>query len=525
MDISFRSLSDQFNRRGFFGLSGAQTHGSRATASFRCASIFMFLLASAFCTAAETTKQENAATSVPAHSELAARLQQAIADDPRLDGAWLTLEIDEESPKDSPEYILRFRAVDRERAGKQLPLLDEIVEELVNESKFRYDGSTDFRLPYSEFNREIQELIRTDVRFPGCELLGVSYRINPNDDALELVPRFQVARDGQFDSLANECRRIVSNSPAWEGIAVFDGDPERQKVVVPEAPEPELNQLFEMVQRSVRQIPALEGAWLDVEVDDQGYPDVAPKIYVFTRGYDSQRKVAQLRAMEELAAKLIPSGRYRFDVSQDKELPLSELLEDLREEVDIDPTYAGCSISRADFQFNQDDESFDLVLQGRAWQPKQIDLITNRCRQLMARSSVWDDAGIHLNDAKVDGFKAVLGSPIQGKVFYAEAMRYFWKGDYVSADKWLSRASIEDPQNVIYRYWRVIGELAVGQQVIAERRLKKTMDGLEVRPYTQRYVEVLRAIYRVQGPLRQQLLAAELKASTLARGASDRFGY
>jgi hypothetical protein len=84
--------------------------------------------------------------------------------------------------------------------------------------------------------------------------------------------------------------------------------------------------------------------------------------------------------------------------------------------------------------------------------------------------------------------------------------------DYDASDRLLALASTEDPLNVVYRYWRVIGDLAEGDQGLAESRLQKTMDGFGVWANSRQHVAVMREIYRIQGPLRQALIQAERKA-------------
>jgi hypothetical protein len=355
-------------------------------------------------------------------------------------------------------------------------------------------------------------VIRRDVRFPGCAVLGAGYRINPDDEgALELVPRFRVARDGQFDALAEECRRLVHASPAWAKVAVYDGDP-GQMTIVAEPPEPEINDVFAKLRRAVREMPELRGTWLNVEADDQGHPGVAPTIYRFERAFDTGRAAAQTDAMERVVRKLVPSGRYRFDTAKDRVLPLSDLLDVLKREIDIEPRFAGCSIVDASYRFNEDDDSFDLVLHGRVWQERQIELVAEACRRLMAEQPAWDAADVQLTTAGDDGLVVVPPSPQQASIYYGQAMNHFWNMNYADADQLLALASIEDPKNVVYRYWRVIGELARNDQDQAERRLQKTVDGFRVRPHSRDHAEVMRSIYRIQGPLRSALIDAENKA-------------
>jgi hypothetical protein len=130
----------------------------------------------------------------------------------------------------------------------------------------------------------------------------------------------------------------------------------------------------------------------------------------------------------------------------------------------------------------------------------------------MQDDAAWDAAGVQLWTAGREELEAVPASLSTGARYYSEAMHHFWKMDYATSDRLLALAAIEDPQNVVYRYWRVIGDLAEGDQSLAETRLRKTIEGFDVRAYSPQHVEVMRVIYRIQGPLRHALMAAERKA-------------
>lgn len=445
---------------------------------------------------------------------LARQLKQVVEADPEMEGAWLDIEraIQPAVENDAARFVFR-RVFDHRKSVTQSAAMDRIIQALLPAGRFSIDTANDRRFPYSELTDAIRSLLEQDVRFPGCKVLGGTYRLNPDSGAIDLVPRFQVARNGQFDALVEECRRIMQRTPAWGTIAVFDGNKHgEQMVIVPEAPEPDLNNLFTRIREAIRTQPDLQGAWLDVEADDQGYPDVAPKLYRFKRGFDSQRGAVQAASMDTFIRRLVPSGRYRIDTSKDVRLPLTQLLSALQHTIDIDPQFAGCTLSLGMYAYNDEDSSFDLVLQGRIWKAEQSELIADLCRRLMNKDAVWELADIQLQDAGRDELVISPASPAQAANYYSEAMHHFWKMDYRLADRMLALASLEDPTNVVYRYWRVIGDLAEGNQGLAEIRLKKTIDGFNIHQNSRQHVEVLRAIYRIQGPLRHALLAAERKA-------------
>jgi hypothetical protein len=454
-----------------------------------------------------------AAPAVEELNDISARLQQVLASRPELAGAWVDIDADPDAVEgEPPRFVFHHRTVDARRVQEQIAALERVARELVPSGRYRFDTATDRQLPLSELLDGLRAVIRRDVRFPGCDVLGAGYRINPDDEgSLELVPRFRVARDGQFDELAQECRRLVQASPAWAKVAVYDGDP-GQMMIVAEQPEPDINDVFARLRRAVREMPELRGTWLNVEADDQGHPGVAPTIYRFERAFDARRAAAQTDAMERLVQKLVPSGRYRFETDKDRVLPLSDLLDALTRELDIEPRFAGCSVVDASYRFNEDDDSFDLVLHGRVWQERQIEIVAETCRRLMAEQPAWKAADVQLQTAGDDGLVVVPPSPQQAAIYYGQAMHHFWNMNYAEADRLLALASIEDPKNVVYRYWRVIGELARNDQDQAQRRLQKTVDGFRVRPHSRDHAEVMRSIYRIQGPLRYALIDAENKA-------------
>jgi hypothetical protein len=456
-------------------------------------------------------------------SALATELEKAVQTHPDLQGGWLDVDLDDQlAVEDGPKRFVFRRVLDPRRADVQAAAMDTLMKQLVPSGRYRVDSAKDRRLPYSDLMEAMRALVATDVRFTGCKVLGGTYRFNTDGGTLDFLPRFQVARDGQFSELMGECRRITKGDPVWSEITVSEMDEDKgQKMLVPEY-EPDVNQLFVKLQQAIRDEPALQGSWMDVNEDYQGHPGVAPKLYIFHRAFDGERMTAQSAAMDKLMRRLVPSGRFRVDATKDVTLPLSQLVGRLQDEIDIEPRFAGCSLSAATYAFNDDDKSFDLVLHGRVWKEKQTDLLADLCRSLMKDDPAWEAADVQLLTADRDELAVVPESPAIGARYYSEAMHHFWKMDYEAADRLLALASVEDPLNLVYRYWRVIGDLAEGDQGLAENRLKKTMDAFGVRTNSRQHVAVMREIYRIQGPLRHALIDAERKAMMSRTVRSDR---
>lgn len=437
------------------------------------------------------------------------RIKNHIRETPELEGAWIHASRDTTNLDSSENKQVAFshRTTADGRSARQKELLTSFIKTIIPTGQFRIDTKTDKQLPYDRLKEHIEKLIQHDFRFPGCKLIALEYFVNQDDGLLYLRPKFQVARDGQFIALTTECRDFMRQSGGWNDVTVYaSGDD--QKILVPEPTEPTRQEMFRIVQDAKDKNPLLDGAWLNVRVDDQGAPEVAPLIYIFTRGLDRTTRNEQEQAMLKIVKAAVPSGRFRFEEEKDHLLPFSELISELQQTLDYDALFKGCVLSRATYKYNEDDGSFNLVLHGRIWNVDQADLISNLCRKKMHEHPEWESAGVQLH-TRSDRLVVVSESPIQGTFYFTQAMHHFWKGNYDTADDLLALASLEDPNNVVYRYFRVIGEFAQGRNREAERRLTSTMIGFNIQLYNQDYIDILHAIERIQGPLRYRLMAAE----------------
>jgi hypothetical protein len=453
-------------------------------------------------------------------NEIAAAATLAAAAEPVLVGGLLDVENDPMPMADGRRGLLFSRVLAAGRETEQRAAMDRIIRAIVPAGQWRVDAAADRVFPYTEIASRMGEIIRTDVRFPGCEFLGGSLRVNPTSESLEFLPRFRVARDGQFDKLCEECRGLLGRRPDWAKVLVRD-DAEGQKVLKPESPEPDVNELFAELQKATRQNAALYGAAIDVEVDNQGHPDIAPKIYRFTRTLDGRRAGELSTAIETLTRRLVPSGRISFNTADERQLPVSELLDRLQQAIDIEPRFAGCWVSHVTLAHNAEDGGIDVALHGRVWRPAQSELLADYARRLMQQDAAWQVASAKLQTANREDLVVVPESPDIAARYYGEAMHHFYARDYEAADKLLALASIEDPRNILYRYWRVIGKLAGGDQPAAEDRLQQTVQGFGIRPNSREHVAVMRAIYRIQGPLRHELMAMERRVMTMGTLANS----
>jgi hypothetical protein len=468
----------------------------------------------------------------PELNKMVRDITSAIQADPALEGSWLNVTRDDQgAPNVAPLIYVFQRVLDEDRIGPQSQALEALIRRFVPADRYRVDASRDVLLPYSRMTAAVRDAIRRTPKFEGCEFLGGFYAESPADDSLGWAPRFAVVEEfdpankdrkglrnpeRQFDALVAECRKLLAAEPRWkrQGISVIDNLPKErgQQQVRREPAGPTKEEVMGRIAEAIRNEAALRGAWLDVQLDDQGAPEVAPTIYAFNRGFDASRVGPQAAALDSLMARLVPSGRRRIDSTKDVTLPLTGLIQDVNEQADLDPAYAGCLVSAAFYERSPDDLSWQLVPEGRLWRANQAQPLHDLVRENMAAEPAWAVNAVGMS-AKASGeLELVAPNPGYAAHHFSEAMKRFWSGDYRGASDELRLASLDWPDNLVYRYWRVLAELADGDQSAGETRLARTIAGFGLQRHSRAHLEVLRSIYRVQGPLRYALMRAEDKA-------------
>jgi hypothetical protein len=445
-------------------------------------------------------------------TRLANELATRAAAVPSLQGATLSATVDVDD--DGQRWFVVKRVVDPARAGEQQAAMDELIRDVMPAGRFRIDDSDDF-FPYNGLAAHLGNLIRTDDRFPGCAFLDGDLRFDLKSKDLKFRPRFKVAREKQFLALIGECRLYLGQRPETADVIVMDDDPGSQSELVAGPRDPDVNEVFRELQEATRRDVALHGAAIKVESDEK-VPTIAPKGYVFWLTLDDARAAELSAAADSLARKLIPSGRFRFDAKARCTLPVSKLLEHIQREVDVDPRFAGCAVSHISLGYSSDASQIDVAIHGRVLRASQAEQIADMARRLMGRDPSWNAANAVLQTAGREDLAVTVPSPPLAASYYGQAMNYFYTSNYAEADKLLALASIEDPNNVVYRYWRVLGLMARGDTSAAEERLAKTIQGFGIRPQSQGHVAAMRAIYRIQGPLRLELV--DMENRIMARG-------
>jgi hypothetical protein len=294
----------------------------------------------------------------------------------------------------------------------------------------------------------------------------------------------------------------------------------------PDANPLDVNLLDRRIAESVRGNPKLAGAWLFAIVDNQGAAAATPGKIVFRRVLDRARATEQRRELGKLIKTWLPAGAYVIDTARDREYPFSELIAELRIEVETDPVLGGCAIADAYYAPDTSEaDKLDLVLRGRIAKEGQDVEIESLAGRLMRGEGAWVKAAAEGGGAtagmalaispKTSKLKVVEPSESHGRVFYANGLNAFWKRQYPQAADSLRQATLESPRKIEYYYWWALADLAAGDAATAGRRMRTVVKRFREADFDRQSTEyraVVRSLERVQGPLRRALLELESQA-------------
>ncbi len=304
----------------------------------------------------------------------------------------------------------------------------------------------------------------------------------------------------------------ISRAPLNRNFSAFKRAPDAKAGFAHAIPAVDLNVVAANIADEMRTNPKLQGAWLYVEPDDQRDPGVATRIFRFRRVFDRRRAAIQSQEMSRIITSWLPSGNYSINVAQDAFFPVSELLADLQDQIDLQPSLAGSMISGVYFEESQSGGSLNLVLRGRISNEPQVEQIERFCTAIMNRNPVWLRAGVHPSTRKTDDLTVVSPSGLNASLFFAEGLQNFWKAQYREASRAFQQATLESPANLQYHYWRVVSDLSLGNRQRASMRMENVARAFGVEPLSQQRAAISRSMERIQGPLRRDLRDIEMQA-------------
>lgn len=279
------------------------------------------------------------------------------------------------------------------------------------------------------------------------------------------------------------------------------------------------NALDEAIRAAASGDARWRGGWLEIDPPDSTAE--TPGVFVVRRVFDASRIESQKAAFAEFLKRWLPQGNYQIDTKRDRDYPFSELLATLELTIETDPALAGCEVTGGYYAPDENNpEQLRLVLSGRRAKDGQDVEIEKLSGSLMRHDPRW----LRANAA---GQAALAATPVtsqlaqvapseaNGRWFYADGLRHFWKGRFTEAARSFHQATLEAPRVLKYHYWWILADLQQGKRRLAKRRMAMIAGRFREEDFDHQsadYRIVLRSLERVQGPLRQELDGLERQA-------------
>lgn len=147
---------------------------------------------------------------------IAAQIQEVMATNPNLFGAWLYFTFDDPDPGVTPGKFTFWRVLDTSRAELQKQELGGFISKWVPGGNYRVDEKRDRYFPFSSLIGQLQDLVDSSPELAGAMVLGAHYSPNPNaDDKIDLMLHGRVAVEEQMIEIEKRAARLMRAEPAW----------------------------------------------------------------------------------------------------------------------------------------------------------------------------------------------------------------------------------------------------------------------------------------------------------------------
>lgn len=168
------------------------------------------------------------------------------------------------------------------------------------------------------------------------------------------------------------------------------------------------------------------------------------------------------------------------------------------------PEWDGIQITSVRFENDQD--QLRLVAEGRLSEGRLRSKAGKVCESVMQETFASANGVLPL--PTLDPLKVIRPAPREAATIFDEGLRHYRKGNYEAARQEITRAIIENPFNLGYKYWLVVAEVAAGHDDQARRLLLplilRRTQAKSTKP-SDEYSEVQRRLESVQGAIRQKM--------------------
>jgi hypothetical protein len=182
------------------------------------------------------------------------------------------------------------------------------------------------------------------------------------------------------------------------------------------------------------------------------------------------------------------------------------------------PEWDGIQISSVRFESDQDQVL--LVVEGRLSEGRFRSKAQKVCESVLQDIFLSENGALPL--PKLDQMKVIRPAPREAATIFDEGLQHYRKGNYESASQEVTRAIVENPFNLGYKYWLVVVEVAAGHDDQARRLLRPLIlrrSLAKSNKQTDEFTEVQRRLESVQGAIRQKMnrLEEELLSEMAAK--------
>lgn len=200
-------------------------------------------------------------------------------------------------------------------------------------------------------------------------------------------------------------------------------------------------------------------------------------------------------------AVLDPAMARRVHPSPEEQAHIEALLTAVQDRIETSPQVSGAFVHDAILVRRVDGPGYALQIRGRVAAEEQRGMVSEVFTEVMAADPYWRE---RRGDVFISLEPVVVAPPsLQwGLRYFTMGINAFWRGDFFTAEQALTRAIAHAPDVVVYRWWKVVTLLALGQDARAEALLVPL---LQQNPWGQYDSTIATALERIQGPLRWEL--------------------
>jgi hypothetical protein len=452
-----------------------------------------------------------------------AAIAAACRNDAALHGAWVRLEPDEQA---STATEIKFQArvlVDADREQEQLPQVEKLLTQLPLGHSPRIVAPI-HRAPLSRMVPLLQAAAVRAAGKPGCFVRGAYYGSQKDPEGNEnlvVMPYGRLEKASQGDAVVTRFARETGGAE-WDDYQVFAGTSPRPVLdrLLIRGASARLVQAYRGLDDALSTDPILKGARIElVECLDHLGEFAHYDVYQYVTEDRAEAQRTRLAALLEQRL----GGDHL--VMADEALPLARLIHRLNLSIESRATLNGCWVDGAYFtgEYSQLPVSGEppaealvqrqakLVLEGQiaAEQPdKQREWISELAGAFVQLDPDWRNYAGEFA-VMADGMTEMASSLGRGQALFCYGVEVFRSGCYEEAWRAFHYASLEVPDSLPYRYWRILAELQLGRTEDALDHMVAVV-GRDMTATMRR--QVVTSLHRIQGPLRVELLRLEARA-------------